>query len=290
MNGIFRFILALLVLTSHSVWADNKGLFWRFEKGPQVGYLLGSVHFADSSFYPLSTAIMTAYQQAEVLVVEVDDQSLPETEQQALLQRYGTYPDNKTLHDNLTPAALALINNLLAEFNIPLDSLKHYRPGMVAITIAVLQAEKLGYRADQGIDHYFLQKARYQKKIRQIEDFESQMKLLANLPEDDKLLQASFEDMRDYRDMWQAMMAAWKRGDGAGLYEEAIGAPLREAPELAPYFDALFFNRHPRMIQSAEDCVTDKEICFIVLGAGHMVGDAGIVKELQRRGYQVTQY
>jgi len=265
----------------------NAELFWTYEKDQQTGFLLGSVHFASRDFYPLNKQVMSAYEQSSVLVVEVDEQKTPEAQRQALLKKYGFYPNNETLHDHLKPKTLKLIEGLLNEFNIPLDNVKNYRPALLAITLTAFQAEKLGYHANQGIDTYFLQKARYKKNIRQIEDFDFQMALLGKLPEDDEILQASFQDMSDYKATWGAMMSAWQTGDAKELYKQAIGDPLNDYPKLAPFFDVLFFDRHPRMVASAEQCVSNKETCFIVVGAGHMLGEKGIVAELKRRGFVI---
>lgn len=286
---VFILVPLMFVLFCQSVWAENRGLIWRYEKDGQMSYLLGAVHFANADFYPLSKATMAAFDQSDVLLVEVDDQSIPVDQQQALLRQYGLYPNNETLSDHLKPETLELMDALLSEFNIPLANLQRYRPGMIAVTLAALQAEKMGYRADKGIDQYFLQKARHHKPIRQIENFAFQMELLSKLPGDDAILQESFRDMRDYKRMWKDMMAAWLVGDGETLYHIAIGQALQESPSLAPFFNVLFFDRHPRMVTSAEQCIRNKEICFVVVGSGHLVGDKGMVEELKRRGYRVTQ-
>jgi len=286
MNTVFQYCLLTLLIISQPVSAE---LFWTYEKDQQKGFLLGSVHFANSSFYPLDKQVMKAYEQSSVLVVEVDEQTIPEAERQQLLKRYGVYPNNETLKDHLKPKTLNVIERLLSEFKIPLDNVKHYRPGLLAVTITAFQAEKLGYFAGQGIDTYFLQKARYKKPIRQIEDFAFQMKLLSKLPDEDDILQDSFNDMADYKVTWEAMMAAWKNGNGNELYKQAVADPLNDYPKLARFFDTLFFDRHPRMVKSVDQCVSNKETCFIVLGAGHMLGEKGIVALLTKQGYRVTK-
>jgi len=279
-------LLATLLITAQPLKAE---LFWTYEKDGQQGYLMGSVHFANESFYPLDKKILEAYERSSVLVVEVDEETVSEDERQRLIATNGFYGNNQTLKDHLSPKTLNIIEGLLKEFGIPLEAVKSYQPGLLAITITALQAEKLGYQADQGIDQYFMQKARYKKKIRQIEDFAFQMALLTKLPADDLILQDSFKDMSDYKATWAAMMTAWKRGDGDELYKQAIGDPLNDYPKLSGFFDILFFDRHPRMVNSASQCVKNKETCFIVIGAGHMLGEKGIVAELKRQGYRVTQ-
>jgi len=282
----FLMLLVSLFMPVQSLKAE---LFWTYEKDGQQGYLMGSVHFANESFYPLDKQILGAYERSSVLVVEVDEETVSEDERQRLIAENGFYANNKTINDHLSTKTLSLIEGLLKEFGIPLEAVKNYQPGLLAITITALQAEKLGYKADQGIDQYFMQKARYKKKIRQIEDFAFQMALLTNLPADDAILQDSFKDMSDYKATWKAMMTAWKQGDGDELYKQAIGDPLSDYPKLASFFDVLFFDRHPRMVNSANQCVKNKETCFIVIGAGHMLGEKGIVAELIHQGYRVTQ-
>lgn len=285
----FSNLLLLFVVLFFTASPLKAELFWTYEKDGQQGYLLGSVHFANESFYPLDTKVLEAYERSSVLVVEVDEQTVSEDERHRLIATHGFYPNNKTLRDHLSPQTLSIIESLLKDFGMPLETVKNYQPGLLAITITALQAEKLGYHADQGIDQYFMQKARYKKQIRQIEDFAFQMALLTNLPADDRILHDSFKDMQDYKATWAAMMTAWKRGDGEELYKQAIGDPLKDYPQLEEFFNILFFDRHPRMVKSANQCVKNKETCFIVVGAGHMLGRKGIVAELLRQGYRVSQ-
>lgn len=268
---------------------NGGGLIWHVEKNGQHSYYLGSVHFANRSFYPLAPAVLDAYNESKVLVVEVDDQLVSPEEQQRLMLQHGLYPNGETLHDHLSPETIQQIRRLLNEFQVPLHQVDSYRPGMLTMTLTMLQASKLGFNAEQGIDRYFLQKARHKKTIRQIEDFAFQMSLLGKLPEDEKSLQSSFENMSDYKDHWYGTMRAWKAGDAEALYELAIGKPLAEYPELYSFFDVLFFSRHEKMASVANDCAQNKEVCFIVIGAGHLLGDQGVLAELRKQGYAVTQ-
>lgn len=280
--------LQLLCAASTAVGGDT-GLIWRVSNGSHQSYLLGALHFADSSFYPLPEHILQAYHDSEVLLVEVDERSVSPEQQQGLIVKHGHYPAGQSLSQQLKPATLAQIKQLLAEFQLPLASVEHYRPGLLAVSIAALQAQRLGYHAEQGLDNYFMQKARYRKPIRQIENFEFQMALLRAMPEDDASLQASFKGMKGYAEQWHGMMAAWKHGDAHRLYQIAIGDSLAEHPELEVFYDTLFFQRHLRMVAATKDCIERQEVCFIVVGAGHLVGEQGMLQILKQQGYQLQQ-
>ena len=46
--------------------------FWKVSDSNSSVWLLGSIHFADSSFYPLDSVIENAFVNAEELAVEID--------------------------------------------------------------------------------------------------------------------------------------------------------------------------------------------------------------------------
>lgn len=272
---------------------EVRALAYSVERDGQTSYLFGSVHFGDPSFYPLNAAALKAFDSASVLVVELDSRQITPELQQQMMQKYGLYPKGETLRDHLAPRTMALLNELLAEFSIPYEAIEQYRPGYVATTLMSMQAQKLGYDSALGLDRFFIERfmdrARGKMQIREIEDFEFQMQLLGKIPHDDAILYESFSNMKDYERIWADMIAAWKAGDAELLYEKSIGEDLRAHPELAPYYDILFFDRHPRMVASVEACFEHKEVCFIVVGAGHLTGEQGLVTDLRKKGYTVSQ-
>jgi uncharacterized protein YbaP (TraB family) len=44
------------------------------------------------------------------------------------------------------------------------------------------------------------------------------------------------------------------------------------------------------MADKIDRYLTQNSVYFVVVGAGHLIGDQGIVKLLEKRGYKVTQY
>jgi uncharacterized protein len=51
----------------------------------------------------------------------------------------------------------------------------------------------------------------------------------------------------------------------------------------------LLDDRNPRMADFTEQCVKADEKCFVVVGAGHIVGAKGMAQLLKDRGYKVEQ-
>jgi len=287
---VCRIVLAVMACYGSGVaHAEYRGLFWSISKDEHTVYALGSVHLANKSFYPMPANIMAAFDKADELVVEVDDSLISAEEQQALLMKYALYPPGQNIYTQLAPSVLDQISMLLAEFDQPLKRFAQYKPGMIGVTLSALQGQKMGFSADQGLDRYFLQKARYKKSIRQAEDFEFQMQLIGALPADNAILRDAFVDMADYEDMWTEMMQNWKDGDAEAMYETTIATALRDFPTLNPYYETLFFDRHPRMEAAIEDCFSAKKVCFVLYGAGHFLGERGVLAGLKKQGYLVKQ-
>jgi len=56
-----------------------------------------------------------------------------------------------------------------------------------------------------------------------------------------------------------------------------------------PVFDALFTKRNATMAAKIEGYLKETGEFFVVVGAGHLVGEKGIVELLKRKGFPVEQ-
>jgi uncharacterized protein YbaP (TraB family) len=84
----------------------GKHFFWKVSDDNSSVWLLGSVHFADSTFYPLDAVIDSAFEKADELAVEInlsDDDVNEDVAQQTM--RRGILPPGKTL-DAVLPRAV----------------------------------------------------------------------------------------------------------------------------------------------------------------------------------------
>ena len=63
---------------------------------------------------------------------------------------------------------------------------------------------------------------------------------------------------------------------------------IDDAPELDVFYERVFFERNRNMVAQLLELAPDGRTRFVVLGAGHMVGEEGVPALLGRRGYRVT--
>ena len=84
-------------------------------------------------------------------------------------------------------------------------------------------------------------------------------------------------------------MSAWKSGDMKRIEAVMLTDQLNENPEFSALFKRLFDDRNTMMTQKIEQMLKKTKNYFVVVGAGHLVGEEGIVSLLKRHGYKIDQ-
>jgi uncharacterized protein YbaP (TraB family) len=84
----------------------------------------------------------------------------------------------------------------------------------------------------------------------------------------------------------EQLIRAWKQGDEQRL-QALVFQALDDTPGLDVFYERVFYQRNHNMVLRLLELAHDGRTRFVVLGAGHMVGDEGIPALLGRRGYRV---
>lgn len=269
--------------------SDNQSFIWKISSEANTVYLLGSIHVASPDIYPLDSAIENAFELADNLVVEVDITQVDEMYAMQLIMDYGAYPPGETLQDHISDDLYA---QLTEQFDLGLVAIdiNTFRPWVVVTLLDQLQMEELGYNPEHGIDLYFLnQAADSGQDIIELETMEFQVEMLSTLP--DELMILLLEDYVENpmtREAGDLLFEAWEDGDAAAM-ETLLFESLSEEPLLEPYYDVLIYERNVTMAETIEGFLAEDETYFVVVGAGHLVGEQGIVALLAERGYLTEQ-
>ena len=222
-------------------------------------------------------------------MVEMDDKKLSLIEQQKVLTKYATYPAGESIRNHLSEKTLKILETELSRLGLPLGQLENFKPGFIMLTAAAVQAIQLGYKPELGIDQHFLTQARGKKQILEIESFQQQIQMLDELPVDEESVMETFSTMKGNEAIWKALVQAWIEGDDQTIYQEAIAKPLAETPKVKPLYDLLFFKRNEKMASATAECVETHKLCFVVVGAGHLVGPGGIVDLLKNKAKKIQR-
>jgi uncharacterized protein YbaP (TraB family) len=279
-----------VVVTPDKPEANGQSFVWKISSGDNFVYLLGSVHAADADIYPLAAPIENAFEMSDKLVVELNILEVSPLKAALLLTKYGTYPEGEGLQDNLPEDLYARLRVQFKELGVSLDILDNYRPWAIVTTMEELAIQEAGYTEEYGIDLYFLNRAIDSGvEVVELETAEYQIELLSSISDETmvRLLVLGLEDPLEIEDL-EFMFQAWEDGDAARMEELMFGG-LAEEPAVATYYDVLLTQRNYNMLEKIEEFLADDDVYFIVVGAGHLVGEEGLLNLLEEKGYTLEQ-
>jgi uncharacterized protein YbaP (TraB family) len=281
--------LFFLCFSAQSVASEDKALFWKVESGKSTVYLLGSIHYADKSFYPLRSEIEEAFKASDTLVVEVimDDNSA--SIYRDLIAREGSYAGDETIKDHISRETYEALIRRLEKLGIPIEMVQKQKPGIMVLTLTAVHAVHLGLDPSLGIDPYFLKKAKGNKKILALETTEEQLRIFLDAPNGDLMLQESLNSIDDEEELIEKMVGAWKSGDEKKLHQLLFEDMLEENPEFASIYDSLIYQRNIRMTKAIKKYLDNRGTYFVVVGAGHFLGEQGINRLLENANYNVER-
>jgi uncharacterized protein YbaP (TraB family) len=292
-------LLLCLCLQSTVSAAQDKAFFWQVSSGNVSVYLLGSIHAADKSFYPLRQDIEDAYAHSTFLVVELDINQVDSGAYNRILLEKGVYRDGVTIKEAISDETWLQLRQQLRQLNISYDAVKTYKPGILVLTLSAAQVMHLGFDPQLGIDmHFLLKAAQTEKQIVELETLEQQIDLFLDVPDGELLLKESLHSLRGSELLMADMVRFWKQGDEAKMNALLFEQALIEYPVFAEIYDRLFYERNQQMTFKIEQMLkksdaTNKAVTkvsyFVVVGSGHLIGDKGIVSELRQKGYEVKR-
>ena len=283
------FIVVLVVFVQEALSQSRKSFLWKIQSETNTAYVLGSLHYSKKEIYPLSEKIEKAFGESEILVVEADINDIKKVNIQELMER-ALYPADDTLEKHVSSEIYKSVKEETEGLGIPLAILNKQRPWFLAMTLVALESLKLGFDPNLGIDKYFLSKAEGKKKILELESLDYQLNLLSGFSEKDQelLLLYTLNDLRILEKEFEKLTQAWTSGNTKGI-ESILMRSVSEDKRLSPIFEKVIYERNMKMASKIEDFLRTRETIFVIVGAGHLVGDRGIIETLKRRGYLIEQ-
>ena len=288
--AVFLAIVAGAPLAAQAPPDPGKLFLWEAVGEKGKAYLLGSIHLAREDLYPLDAVIESAFTESETLVVEVDLNQLDDGALQLQFLGAGIYGDGRSLESELSSDALDKLRSFLKERGVPFGPFSMMKPWLAAISVTAMEMLKLGYKAEFGIDKHFLDRAeREDKPVSALESADFQIRLLSDFSEElqELFLSQTLEDAARISDVVDKLVNAWKRGD-AETIEELILEAADDA-RMKPLYDKFFYRRNVDMATKIANLLDSGGSLFVVVGAGHLVGDEGIIQLLGDREFDVNQ-
>lgn len=278
---------------------QSRHMLWQVSDSNSSVYLLGSVHFADSTFYPLDTAITNAFDHSDELAVELDMSDTAvfmEIAQQTELR--GKLKEGQSLAQVLPQDVKKQLDSICASWYLAPEVLYGYKPWSAAMTLSSLAIMRLGFDPNLGIDFFFLHAAQEsKKKVVSLESAEDQIAVLVGEGLPDSLgiyyLRSTIGEMQVMDSSITLMMGAWIKGDDSLFREAMYMEPEGSATDSlldAQIEDLVYIDRNKTMADSVAAFLAQDRKVFVVVGAAHMAGKGDNVLEiLRQKGLTIEQ-
>src|SRR5699024_7250259 len=196
------------------------GFLWRVDNGDTTVYLQGTVHLGTEDFYPFNEKIEQAYEEADIVVPEVDIADADLMEDMELSVKMGMYMDGTTIEDHVSEEVYAKLEEVFSEYNLPMEIVETFKPWMLESLITQLVAEELDYM--HGVDMYFLERAKEDnKEIIELETAAEQLEVLSGQSDafQERQLEETLDTIDAFGEMMKELFVVYLDGDEDALLD-----------------------------------------------------------------------
>lgn len=269
--------------TKQKKYGDVKGFLWQVKKGNTTVYMYGSIHVGDKNLYPLHKVVEDAFESSEVVIGEIDMTNTKEISKQAFQM---VYANGDTVLNHLSEEGKKKVDEVSKELDFNYTLLLTQKIWSFGSVLSGYQMKKSGYNAEDGIDMYFMNRAKGNKELGELEGAEFQFNMLGNFSdeEQEKYFIMSMGNLEETKKSLDEMFNIYKSGDEAAMLK-ALGTEDRESI----FYKKMILDRNINMTTKIEEYLLTGKTHFVVAGLAHFIGEDGIVKMLQDKGYTVTR-
>lgn len=270
---------------------ESKGpAMWTLRTDKATVYLLGSFHILPPSVtWRDDKRIHTALAEAKAVLFEVDMDDMDKPEVAANIVRRATLPDGKTLRQVLTPETYNDLTLTAGKYGMDMARLERMQPWLAASGLLVGYMVSKGADPDSGVDSQLTRDAKAAgKQVTGLETIDEQLDVLTTLSNEDPDLVIA--DMIRFLDestgLLSQILTAWRTGD-----VDVIDRLIREDLDRHEgVYDRFLTQRNAAWVPKIDVLIRQGGTYFVVVGAGHLVGDRSVIAMLRAKGYQVERY
>ncbi len=264
------------------------GLFlYDVEKDGKCSWLLGTIHLGFGFDEVLTDASRQRFQKAHTVVMETD----VTTADPARLMQAALLPKGQSLRAMLgEPTWSALVQKLGPMVPAPmLDQLEPWMPATMLGLTEIQEALKQERPDSEGrmMDAELMQLARQrQLTLTFLETVDEQIAIFEAIPQKEQIEELARALAEEQVNVGRIMVGAFASGD-----EQALTHALFDAERMSEtpgFYEAVLFDRNQRWLARLEALFTQGN-AFVAVGAGHLLGERGIITALKQKGYRVTR-
>ncbi|QQR58100.1 MAG: TraB/GumN family protein [Candidatus Melainabacteria bacterium] len=271
---------------------ENAKLYlWKATRGNTTIYLLGTMHFAMSSLYPLPKEMEDAFTQSKHLIVEARIDEVDQSKLNQGLKSLMLFSPPDKLSNHLTDSTKSALSDYLKWAGESSSLYESWKPWFLASYVNASIMKREGLKSELGIDRHFLKKAKEQNKaVSQLESVESQLKLLGGFPMDaqDKMLRISLLQLKNNAATLKLIEECWRDGDADSI-AKLTNQEAESDSELKSVQRKIYEERNQSMTSKLLLLLTVPGPHFVAIGAAHLAGEESVLEHLKEQGFTIEQ-
>lgn len=276
-----KFLCILFLVISANVFAQNYNslLYQVTKQNEDTSYIYGTIHLSKKDLFEVNKKLVPVFNKVDSVYFEILSN---EAEAKQLMMPYLLGDTLKTI--DLLPSDKKQLVVDFVKNNLGTEIFLNYRPIIVFMMLAQTM-----YAADDVLpmDFHFMNVAKVKNKgLGQLETMEVQFNLLNSIPlkeQVDEIVRMIEEQESDKKELLQ-LMNYYKSQDLQKIHDFII-----EHSDDNGFIDSKEFldSRNEKMIPKIIKINNNGGALFFV-GAGHLLGEKGLLPLLTKQGYTIT--
>jgi succinyl-diaminopimelate desuccinylase len=280
--------LFLLPACSKATPPVGDGCVWQVSDADSCIYVAGTIHLLRKEDHPLPAAYEKAYQASQNLVFELPPAPGRGELLAKLFSAKGSLAEGQKLADSLPPQDWQQLQDWCTGVGLSPETFDTMRPWFTALIVTTTEFQRLGAKSEYGVEPFFEKKASEDNKPTSgLETVEQQVDLFAKLSpkQEQDLLRQTMLEVKAVQSHFQSMLKSWRSGDIEALYA-LLTSESEKYPELIELF---LHQRNADWINQLSAMLEKPQTAYVLVGAGHLGGEKGVLAGLRARGFKVER-
>ena len=268
--------------SSFDVKKDGNTLLWRVSGNDlkQPSFLFGTFHLLCKEDIHFSDALKRAIKSSDEIYMEMDLDD-PSTMLSGML--YMNMKDGKKLQDLYTPEEYQRLQNYFSDtLQMPMMMFQKAKPYFL---VALLYPKMMNCATPAGIEEELMKIAKeHKKEIKGLETMQFQASVFDSIPYEwqAKELLKNIDSFSVYKNEFEQMLDLYKKQELDSMRNMITKSEFGSEK----YEDLLLNDRNKNWVKQLKGIMKNKSV-FVAVGAGHLVGDFGLINLLRKEGYKV---
>ena len=263
---------------------DADPAIWVVKDPDTTIYLFGTFHALDGKHDWFNDEVRRAFAESRELVLELPPAEDPASIQPVIM-KYALDTSGKTLTEKLPPETREKYLKALADIGAPAAAFDKFQPFFAALTLVMVNAQKLGFSAEKGAEATLTKAAKEDgKPISGLETMDFQLSMFAGMSEEDQIemLEQTIDHLDETATMFERMNGYWTKGDAVG-FATLMQEMSASSPEL---FKVIFTQRNANWAEWIDERLEKPGTVFVAVGTGHLAGKDSVQDFLAAKGIE----